>query len=126
MNAEEREHLVRTWIEHHRRRREQGEPPEDTFWSWEKLDDAVRRQPDLAWELILQILETDQSSVTLENLAAGHLEDLFVRHGDSYIERIENQAECDSTFNLLLGGVWKNAMSDDVWNGVRKIRGEIW
>ncbi len=125
MNKEEYQDLIDTWIAHHK----EGDPNkvnESTFWAWEELDDISRHDPDLCWELILEILRTDQSDRVVGNLAAGPLEDLLVRHGPKMIDRVESQARKDLQFRNLLGGVWKNAISDEVWNRVQAVSGAKW
>ena len=57
-----------------------------------------------------------------ENLSAGPLEDLLVYHGHEVIDRVESEARSNPKFASLLGGVWKNAMADDIW---RRIQG-VW
>lgn len=126
MNRKERDILVKTWIEHNKKTRINGETAKESFWAWEKLNQATRVNPDLAWELMLQILETDQSDITFENLAAGHLEDLLVYHGKEFIDRVEKQANDDVNFNELLGGVWSNTIDSNVLHRIEKIRKSVW
>jgi hypothetical protein len=45
----------------------------------------------------------------------------LAKHGDSFIDRIETQARFDSKFAKLLGGVWKNRMSDANWNRLQAV-----
>jgi hypothetical protein len=49
------------------------------------------------------------------------VEALLAKHGDSFIDRIETQARFDSKFAKLLGGVWKNRMSDANWNRLQAV-----
>jgi hypothetical protein len=59
-------------------------------------------------------------------LSAGPLEDLLVYHGDTVIDRVEAAAKANPTFAFLLGGVWRNAISQEVWDricAVRELRG---
>lgn len=35
-------------------------------------------------------------------------------------------AKEDERFNYLLGGVWQNTMSDEVWKRVQAARREVW
>ena len=95
------------------------------FWAWDKMYDIVHNEPDLAWELILRIMKADNSAIGLANLAAGPLEDLLGLHGDKIIERAEKEAVGDSQFKYLLGGVWKNMMTGEIWDRVQKARGKI-
>jgi hypothetical protein len=118
--------LVATWIEHHRRQAETGKVPDETFWAWEELDQLCRAAPDPAWEIILLILEADQSPATVRNRAAGPLEDPLAGHGPEVIARVEERARNDPGFRLLLGGVWNYVMSADVWARVEKARGSVW
>lgn len=126
MDSKERNQLVETWIEYHKKGRAMGKPPTETFWAWERLSDIVRNDPALAWDLILQILAADQSDVTFENLAAGPLEDFLVYHGKEDIDRVEIEAKNNPDFNELLGGVWKNEISPEIWRRVKKIRKREW
>src|SRR4029453_10263287 len=104
-----------------------GSPDYDTsFWAFGELYDLVREQPSVAWELILSILERDHGDQVLMNLSAGPLEDLLVEHGESFIDRVEQEAQRDPWFRNLLGGVWKNAIDDRVWARVEAARGEPW
>ena len=66
------------------------------------------------------------SDKSLAVLAAGALEDLLVDFGESYIERVEELARKNLRFNHLLGGVWKNAMTDELWLCVQKARLSGW
>ena len=126
METREREHLIATWIKHHKDSRASGTVPDETFWAWEELDRLCSIDPDAALATILQILATDQSDVVSENLAAGPLEDLLVRHGKEFIDRIELEATKNPAFKLLLGGVWENAMDPTVWARVQRAAGQKW
>lgn len=79
----------------------------------------VRKDPDTAWFLVLEILRRDSSDEIAEVLSAGLLEDLLAKHGVHLIQRVEHQAKTSPEFASLLGGVWKNAMSDDIWKRVQ-------
>jgi glycerophosphoryl diester phosphodiesterase len=77
--------------------------------------------PEDLWNLILLIHGRDQSNRIQEVLSAGPVEDLLVKHGDSFIDRIETQARLDPKFAKLLGGVWKNRMSGANWNRLQAV-----
>ena len=77
--------------------------------------------PEDLWRLILLIHGRDQSDRIQEVLSAGPVEDLLSKHGDSFIARIETQARLDAKFAKLLGGVWKNRMSDANWNRLQAV-----
>jgi hypothetical protein len=120
MDNDEKTRLVNGWIAMHEHYRDKG-VDDNYFWAFEKLDNLCKNTPELAWEIILGILEADSSESILENLSAGPLEDLLVYHGESVIEFVEVQAEKDPVFRKLLGGVWENAISADVWDRVQRL-----
>ncbi len=95
---------------------------EDNFWAFEALDDLLSEDPEEGWLTILRILQLDQSPSIMENLSAGPLEDLLARHGPAFIDRVEAEAARDATFAKLLGGVWRNEMTDEVWARVQAVR----
>lgn len=74
----------------------------------------------------LKNTKADPSHHVFQNLAAGPLEELLSRHGAELIEEIEVEARRSPEFNLLLGGVWKNSMSEEVWRRVCAARRQTW
>src|SRR5450755_1670546 len=94
---------------------------ESLFWVSGKEWDLVSDSPADGWRLILAVLRFDGSTQIREVLAAGPLEDLLVKHGDAMIESVEHEARHDPAFASLLGGVWRNAMSESVWTRVRAV-----
>ena len=92
----------------------------------EEMYDAVRDDPERAWRLILAILRQDKSDLVVSCLAAGPLEDLLGYHGQAFIDRVERLAQTDSDFNTLLGGVWRNSISEDIWQRVTTVRRQTW
>jgi hypothetical protein len=75
--------------------------------------------PELLWQLILIIHKLDGSKRIAERLSAGPLEDLLASHGARFIGAVELEASKDPAFAHLLGGVWKNSMTDEVWERVQ-------
>ena len=122
----ERHRLVLTWIEHVKKHCETGRVPDSTFWAVEKLWEIRDNDPDLCWELILEILSVDQSPAVIENLAAGPLEDLLDKHGPRVIDRVEAQAKTNPLFKDLLGGVWRSTIAQPIWDRVQAVAGERW
>lgn len=78
------------------------------------------------WSFVLAAYPKEMSGRVFAVLAAGPLEDLLAKFGPLYIDRIEALARQDRRFNDLLGGVWKNSMTDEVWERVTKARNTIW
>ncbi|HVR66881.1 MAG TPA: hypothetical protein VMT98_09580 [Verrucomicrobiae bacterium] len=85
------------------------------------LDELIDAKPDSAWALILAILARDESTPTVELLAAGPLENLLSKHGQAFIERVEAETRTNRRFARLLGGVWRHGMTDDVWRRVQAV-----
>jgi len=133
MNAGERSQLVAAYIAHYTRRHVWGkdmmlreESGQENFWAFEKMAELSRNEPDLCWELILQILHTPHEDSVTEVLAAGPLEDLLVHHGSRLIDRVERTATEDAALKHLLGGVWHNDIDPEVWARVEACRGRPW
>jgi hypothetical protein len=99
---------------------------EDNFWAFQAFDDISRSDPELCWELILQTLHTPHTDSVKEILAAGPLEDLLARFGPQFIDRVEAKVKEDPEFKDLLGGVWRNSMTEELWARVQACRGEPW
>jgi hypothetical protein len=120
MNNSEKDLLVHAWIAHGLA--EENSPEyESNFWAFEKFCDVVEEDPDLCWDLILEVLSANQSTPILEILSAGPLEDLLSEYGPRVIDRVESEAKRNPKFASLLGGVWKNTMSDEIWNRVQVV-----
>ena len=112
--------IAKAWIE---RWSTELESPERKKYDWvEELEnDAVYENPDLAIDLVLEILKQPVSNKVREVLAAGPLEQVLANHGSRVIERVEILAKTNPEFAHLLGGVWKNAMPDEVWERVQRV-----
>lgn len=85
--------------------------------------------PELCYGAILHALKSvpaDPANPVFKNLAAGPLEDLLAAHGPVLIEKIETEARRNPAFNLLLGGVWQNTMSPQVWSRIQTARLKVW
>src|SRR5580698_8218370 len=104
MNDKERLELAHAWIAHTREFRETRGSTEHG-WAAEKIWDMERGEPESLWTIILLIHSIAlEDPVVLENLSAGPVEMLLVHHGDK-----------------LLGGVWKNRMTDEIWARVQAV-----
>lgn len=83
---------------------------------------AVYENPEVAIDLVLEVLNLNQGNNILEVLSAGPLEQVLAEHGPSVIDRVENLARTNKEFSSLLGGVWKNAMTEEVWAKVQQVQ----
>jgi len=121
MNAKERQRLVSSWLLL-QRTPEAGLPREDLTWVVEKVWDLCDDAPNEAFEFILAVLDQDASSTTMAILSAGPLEALLRRHGPRIINRVERRARRDANFTRLLGHVWKDTLSSQIWTRVQSVR----
>jgi hypothetical protein len=90
-----------------------------TEWASKKVMDLSLDSPEELWDIILEILRRDPPTEVIEVLAAGPLEDYIAKLGEEVIGKVETQAAADPKFRSLLGGVWRNSMSDEVWRRVQ-------
>jgi hypothetical protein len=100
---------------------------ERNWWAIsEVIDWKYEDKAELLWHFILAAYKRELSDEVLACLAAGPLEDLLSAFGSAYIERVEELARKDPQFNWLLGGVWRLAMTDEVWARVQAARLKVW
>lgn len=99
------------------------EAPERDKYDWvEDFEyEAIYENPETGLKLVLAVLELGPNLETIEVLAAGPLEDLLAQHGGTLISKIEVEAKNNQKFASLLGGVWQNAISNEVWERVQKV-----
>jgi len=120
MNRVQLTSLAENWIAYWKA--EQNSPEREALSDISDIEwTMVRKSPSEAWQLILRILQLDKSIEIQEVLSAGPLEDFLSYHGDDMIELVEAEARSNPAFASLLGGVWKNAMSEEVWARVQAV-----
>jgi len=91
------------------------------FWTHERMNYLAKHLPHKAWRVILLIWSMDQSIETMQCLSAGEIENLLSRNGAEMIPLIEVEARRDPSVARLLGGVWKNRMTDEVWSRLQAV-----
>lgn len=80
-------------------------------WAVDEVINFAADEPDNLWEIILEILEIDDSEEIIKAVGAGPLEDLMVYHGERFIDVIEKQAAKSIAFKTAMQNVWLD--SDD-------------
>lgn len=90
-----------------------------TEWAPDAITDLTYENPEALWEFVLEVLHRDPPVEVIEVLAAGPLEDYLAKCGEKVIARVEDRASADPKFRSLLGGVWKNSMTEEVWARVQ-------
>ena len=100
---------------------------ESSWWAIEQVMDwSLEREGEHLWRFITAAYRRNLSDNALSVLAAGPLEDLLAKQGPDFIERVEELARRDPQFNYLLGGVWRNTMTDETWQRVQAVRLNVW
>jgi hypothetical protein len=111
----DRERLIQEYIGY-------GEAsPGEENWGWasDRMYSLLEALPELAWELLLEIIERAPSDSSLNFLAASPLEDLLSKDGPSFISRVEQRAVESAKFRRSLGMLRRLGMTDDVWRRVQ-------
>jgi hypothetical protein len=78
-------------------------------------------RPEHQWQFILAAV-AHASDDELGHIAAGPIEHLLGKHGEHYIDKVEQRAEADPKFARMLAGVWKYMMTDEVWARVQALK----
>ena len=104
-----------------------GTPEHDEHaWAFGRVWDMCEEDPNAAWRFVLAVLASDRSPKVMKTLAAGPLEELLAQHPHAMIELVEAEARTNPDFARLLGGVWQNAMPDDIWRRVQAAMSDTW
>jgi hypothetical protein len=120
MHEGNREALTKAWIGLQKSQKDTAAYQEN-FWAQRELWQLVNKEPNEAWEVILCVIRSTSDDWILENLGAGPLEDLFVVHGDKFIDIFEQLATADPAFCRVANFIWKNEIRDDIWKRIQKI-----
>lgn|GEM_PF-707929 len=99
---------------------------ETTSWADDDLDKYVRSNPDLVFQLIVELVRYATSKHTLAYIAAGSLEDLLSKHPYQIIEKVEVKAAESQRFRLCLSGVWKRDIPDEIWERMTSAVKDDW
>ena len=126
MNERELNEIVAAWIAAESAKPDSPEG-QANWWAIERVMFwSLDREGEHLWRFITAAYQRDLSDEVSAILAAGPVEDLLAKQGPEFIERVEELARKDPRFNYLLGGVWRNTMTDDVWQRVQAARHHVW
>ena len=126
IDESELDRIVTAWIA--AQQATSGSPEYETNW-WavsEVMEWALEGDGDRLWQFILETYKRDPPDEVIAVLAAGPLEDLLAKRGEDFIDRIEELARKDPNFNHVLGGVWRNRITGEVWQRIEAIRNHVW
>ena len=87
-------------------------------WASDSLMLLELKDPERTLNFIIKIANYTSNENALGALSAGPLESILARYGERVIDTVERLAETDPKFQNLLGGVWRNAMTDAIWRRV--------
>lgn len=129
MDAQSRLQLVSDWIEHHLHQLKWGadfvlERQDLHPDAVGQLDCLVRDQPEVAWDLVLEIVHANRSDDVMVSLAP-ILGILLEHHPDLFIERLEKLAISDPHFKELLGWLIPIEPGSAFWSRVRRSAGDV-
>ena len=120
MDQLELDKIVTAWITAF-----QAEPKsaeyETNWWAVSEVCDWRLEGDDRLWPFILEAYKRDLPDKMIAVLAAGPLEDLLDKRGEDFIDRIEELARRDPKFTDMLGCVWRNTITDEVWQRVQAV-----
>jgi hypothetical protein len=111
----DRERLMQEYIGY-------GEAPDgQEKWGWAsaRMISILKGVPELAWTLIVEMIERAPSDASLGFLAASPLEDLLSDNGPDFIDRVEQRAFENQKFRRAVGMLRRLGMTDDVWRRVQ-------
>ncbi len=112
----DRERLMHEYIAY-------GEAPdgeEDWGWASDRMHSLLEAIPELAWQLLVEMIERAPSDASLSFLAASPLEDLLSKDGPAFIERVETRAGENAKFRRAVGMLRRLGMTDEVWRRVQQ------
>jgi hypothetical protein len=99
-----------------------GEAPmgeEKWGWASDRMFSILAEVPELAWILIVEMIDRAPSDASLGFLAASPLEDLLSERGPDFVDRVEARATARHQFRRALGMLRRLGMTDDVWRRVQ-------
>jgi hypothetical protein len=111
----DRERIIREFIEYG-----EAENPE---WGWasDRMYSILDGAPEIAWEIIVELVHRAPSDGSLSFFAAGPLEDLLSKDGPDFIDRVEERAAVNERFRRAVGMLRRLGMVNDVWARVQAI-----
>jgi hypothetical protein len=125
--------VLTSWVEMTRLK---DDCPDDVFDLGFSLNTLAFFEPEQAWVIINMIIDTldrqslyeespNDSKLLASNLGAGPLESLIAQHGVDFIDRVEKKSKSDDRMTWVLGCMWKNEISDHIWQRIRQAAGGI-
>ena len=83
-------------------------------------------EPELALNIVVELVERAPDDESLAYVAAGPLEGLVVDHGERLIDRIESLAKERPKFQKALAGIFLTRCPEPVRKRIEAVRGDPW
>ena len=114
MNKNEKDKLISSWIA--ASNADINSPIyKENNWAIDIFINLPDKNPELLWELIQKIINTEKNENILDNLAAGPIEDLMCNYGEEIIERVKKEAKENVIFKKCIQGVWLDSNDTPVY-----------
>ncbi|WP_144436651.1 DUF6869 domain-containing protein [Lysobacter antibioticus] len=101
--------------------------PDETDWVDDRIYSIIIRDRsfDLIVEFVNKVLERRSTEEVMDNLAAGPVETMLFHGREVALDLIVEEARRNRLFKQMLGGVWQNNLSDELWEKFLQARGEM-
>jgi len=90
-------------------------------WAHGWFQSVAEEHPEVAWSIVLALVQRARSDDDLLWVGAGPLETLLTHHGASVVARLEGEVRSNGPLRKALSGVWRSSISDDVWRRVTTV-----
>jgi hypothetical protein len=94
--------LVKSWIKYSKDSKKYS----TRFWAVDKVCDYVQHEPEIAFKIILLLIQEANEDRILALIAAGPLEDFTRLYYKEYMDTIETQLRQNPSFRKCMTGVW--------------------
>ncbi len=88
--------------------------------AYNTLQSAIWWYPELAWKLILQLVERAASEDMLADVGLWALEEFVAKHGDAFIDRVEEQVRKSPNFRAATKSIWFSSEERHLEERIRK------
>jgi hypothetical protein len=87
---------------------------ENYFAAWERIDEIVENEPEIAWPLLLEIVDRAAEG-SLHIVGAGPLEDFLVAHSREYQDAISEQLRSNARFRRAFQMAYLYDLPEEIW-----------
>jgi Family of unknown function (DUF6869) len=101
--SEEDEELLSSWF-----------ASKQTKWASGLMWDLTDQNPERSWPIIKALVEAAPDDPTVSYIGAGPVQELLSKHGEQFIERIEQQAAVDAKFRACLTVVSPSWLDEEI------------